>query len=51
MADRQKSISSESIGPHIVKLVDWISCAPFEQLLNMKSFLHLQNQKSQVFRT
>ncbi len=36
MTDRQKDISSESTGPHVVKLKNWISCAPFEQLLNMK---------------
>ncbi|MBC2714506.1 MAG: PaaI family thioesterase [Desulfobacteraceae bacterium] len=36
MTDRQKNFSSESTGPHNVKLKDWISCAPFEQLLNMK---------------
>jgi len=34
MTDRQKTISSEATGPHTVELENWISCAPFETLLN-----------------
>ena len=36
MTDQSETIASESTGPHIVKLNDWISCAPFEMFLNME---------------
>ena len=36
MTDQSETIASESTGPHNVKLTDWISCAPFEMLLNME---------------
>jgi acyl-CoA thioesterase len=36
MTDQSETIVSESTGPHIVKLNDWISCAPFEMFLNME---------------
>lgn len=36
MTDRPGTINTESTGPHTVTLKKWISCAPFEQLLNMK---------------
>ena len=36
MTDQSETIASESTGPHIVELNDWISCAPFEMLLNME---------------
>ena len=36
MTDRPGTMNNESTGPHNVKLKEWISCAPFEQLLNMK---------------
>ena len=45
MTDRQKNISSKSTGPHHVKLKDWISCAPFELLLNIK-IIEAENAKA-----
>ena len=36
MTDRHETVASGFTGPHEVKLSEWISCAPFEQLLNMK---------------
>lgn len=36
METYQNDISTPLTGPHSVKLKNWISCAPFEQLLNMK---------------
>ncbi len=28
-------MNKESTGPHLIRMEDWISCAPFERLLNM----------------
>ena len=36
MTDTSKPFAPESTGPHYVELSDWISCAPFEKLLNME---------------
>ncbi len=36
MTTYQDEISTQSTGPHLVMLENWISCAPFEKLLNMK---------------
>ena len=45
MTDLPETISSESTGPHNVKLNGWISCAPFEMLLNMK-IIKAENAKA-----
>ncbi len=36
MTENPKNISPGFTGPHDIKLNEWISCAPFEKLLNMK---------------
>lgn len=36
MTDLSEAIASETTGPHNVNLNEWISCAPFEMLLNME---------------
>jgi acyl-CoA thioesterase len=36
MTDLSEAHALQSTGPHNVELNDWISCAPFEMLLNIK---------------
>jgi len=45
MTDQSETITSESTGPHKVKLTDWISCAPFEMLLNFE-IIKAENAKA-----
>ncbi len=36
MGEKKEKADSSFTGPHIVKLKNWISCAPFEELLGIK---------------
>jgi acyl-CoA thioesterase len=36
MTGNKNTVSQNLLGPHNVQLENWISCAPFEKLLNMK---------------
>ncbi len=45
MTDRQRIIASKSTGLHDVKLKDRVSCAPFEQLLNIR-IIEAENAKA-----
>ncbi|MGB9498550.1 MAG: hypothetical protein ACKVE4_02115 [Dissulfuribacterales bacterium] len=44
MTKYQDKKSTPSTGPHFVELENWISCAPFEKMLNMK-ILHAKDAR------
>jgi len=45
MTAYQEKKSTPLTGPHCVKLENWISCAPFEKLLNMK-IIHAKDARA-----